>query len=416
MSRFHYSKAVGEARRCSAEVGNCPLAPLSEHFQTYKEASLYAEERNTETNGGSFSGATHTKEELSESGDVIDDPNLELKDLEIREADFSTMTLEEKKDHQHSILTVAMKRGESLTGRLQEQHKKFVSEVVNQEMASGRTTSIVHAKKRNGRILKDAKGRTVYTESRRKDQEEVLKRFKDKYKDTPSEKKALVSGGIGGAGKGSTLRLRKEIDPDNPEEYAVANPDDIKEEMAELGMIPHIKGTTPMDLNTLVHEEASMLTKELQRELIEQDKNVVFDRTIAKTGNIMSELDDVKERGYKVEGVFVDVTKDVSEKRADSRYLQILDQYLVSNGESGNGGRFLPDFVNSDKVATSGHSTVNAENFQQLAEDGYFDNASYFDNNVNGRDPEEISEEDFQLRGKRRIASSERSASKLPDL
>lgn len=393
MKKYHYSKSTGEVRPCLASLGNCPLASLSEHFEDKVEAIQYAEEKNFQEHGGSFSGATHNKNNLV---------NLNLKDLEMKASDFSALPLEAKKKHQQLVLDTAMNQKRGLTKYLKGQHQEFVNEVITNEISAGRTTNVLYAQIENGRLVQDAKGKIVYTPERQKQQEAVLDHFMDKYKDTPSDKKSLVSGGLGGAGKGHTLFFSKGIDADNPKQYAVANPDDIKEEMAERGMIPKIEGTTPMDLNTLAHEEASMLTKELQRRLIKQEKNIVFDRTISKTNNIKAELEEVKRKGYEVEGVFVDVTQETSENRAGSRYTKVLDEYLVSNGHTGNGGRFLPAFVNSHQAPTTNHNSLNAENFQELVEDKYFDKVSYFDNNTDGKDPKEIPAEEFLARGEKK--------------
>jgi hypothetical protein len=66
------------------------------------------------------------------------------------------------------------------------------------------------------------------------------------------EYKAVVAGGLGGAGKTTVLGRHAVI---NLTEYLVINPDDIKEQMARRGLIPHVEGLSPMEASDLVHED-----------------------------------------------------------------------------------------------------------------------------------------------------------------
>ena len=71
---------------------------------------------------------------------------------------------------------------------------------------------------------------------------------------------AVVAGGLGGAGKTTVLGDHEGIDPTK---YLTINPDDLKEELAQRGMIPKVDGLSPMEASDLVHEESSYLARQL---------------------------------------------------------------------------------------------------------------------------------------------------------
>ena len=68
-------------------------------------------------------------------------------------------------------------------------------------------------------------------------------------------------GGLGGAGKTTILKGQANVDLSR---YLMINPDDIKEEMAQRGLVPHIEGLSPMEASDLVHEESSAIAKQDQ--------------------------------------------------------------------------------------------------------------------------------------------------------
>jgi ABC-type nitrate/sulfonate/bicarbonate transport system ATPase subunit len=72
--------------------------------------------------------------------------------------------------------------------------------------------------------------------------------------DVPSDGRAVIAGGIAGAGKTTVLESFAGIDRS---QHLTVNPDEIKEKMAERRMIPGADGLSPMERSGLVHEESS---------------------------------------------------------------------------------------------------------------------------------------------------------------
>jgi hypothetical protein len=78
--------------------------------------------------------------------------------------------------------------------------------------------------------------------------------------DVPGDGRAVVAGGIAGAGKTTVLESFGGIDRS---QYLTVNPDEVKEKMAERRMIPDVDGLSPMERSGLVHEESSQAASDL---------------------------------------------------------------------------------------------------------------------------------------------------------
>lgn len=205
----------------------------------------------------------------------------------------------------------------------------------------------------------------------------------------PNNGEAVIAGGLGGAGKTTTLKGHAGIDPGN---YLNINPDDIKEELAARGVIPDVPGAadlSPMERAALVHEESSRIAKLLAEKAYRDRKNVMWDITMSSESSVASRVDDMRGAGYgKITGVFVDIPVEVSVSRAMARYRRGVDDY--HNGK-GYGGRFVPPAVIRAQRSSSG-GTVNRETFDKMR--GTFDAWSVFDNSVDGRAPQRIAASD----------------------
>ncbi|WP_034252270.1 zeta toxin family protein [Bifidobacterium crudilactis] len=94
-------------------------------------------------------------------------------------------------------------------------------------------------------------------------------------RDARHDGRLVFAGGMGGAGKSTILRMMGGTDG-----YITVNPNDIKERMAQEGMIPNVRGLTPMEASPLVHEEASRMSKEIIHELSRTNTNMVIDKTM----------------------------------------------------------------------------------------------------------------------------------------
>lgn len=189
-----------------------------------------------------------------------------------------------------------------------------------------------------------------------------------------SDGKAVIAGGLGGAGKSTVLGKHLGV---NPKDYVTVNPDDVKEEMAKLGMVPKIEGLSPMEAAALVHEESSHIANLIARRAMADHKNIIYDITMSSKGSVQRRLDELKEHGYSSpRGVFVDIPVETSVQRALARHRRGMEQHRA--GEPGAlGGRYVPpSIIRQNKSSTA--SSANREVFDSLR--GQFGSSDLFDN------------------------------------
>jgi predicted kinase len=192
----------------------------------------------------------------------------------------------------------------------------------------------------------------------------------------PCDGRAIIAGGLGGAGKTTVLRESAGIDLT---QYFTINPDDIKEEMARRGLIPELAGLTPMEASDLVHEESSHIAKRLAHRAEAEGKNVIWDITMASYESTASRIENLRTSGYKVQGIFVDISVESSIRRADARHREGHEYYR--NGV-GLGGRYVPPEVIRAQ-ADSEWGSKNRKIFETVKDQ--FDYWQRYDNSVNGR-------------------------------
>jgi predicted ABC-type ATPase len=193
------------------------------------------------------------------------------------------------------------------------------------------------------------------------------------------EYKAVVAGGLGGAGKTTVLGRHAVI---NLTEYLVINPDDIKEQMARRGLIPHVEGLSPMEASDLVHEESSVIAKRLAHRAYAAGKNLVWAVTMSTGNSTMKRIEALRSAGYaQVHGVFVDIPVEVSVRRADTRHREGHDAYLTGNGL---GGRYVAAEVIRSR-ADEEWGSKNRRNFDQVKD--RFDAWLVYHNSLDYEDP-----------------------------
>lgn len=195
----------------------------------------------------------------------------------------------------------------------------------------------------------------------------------------PNDYEAVIAGGIAGAGKTTVLTDYAGIDLSR---YLMINPDLIKEEMAQRGLVPEVDGLTPMEASELVHEESSAIAKRLAHRAHADGKNVIWDVTMANVSSTEKRISSLGDAGYRrVLGLFVDITVDVSTRRVDSRHREGHDEYRAGIGL---GGRYLrPEMTAAQQDAEWG--TRNRATFERVKH--RFDGWSVYDNSVDGKAP-----------------------------
>lgn len=140
-----------------------------------------------------------------------------------------------------------------------------------------------------------------------------------------------------------------------------------------------------MGVSPLVHEEASEISKELAKRLLRQGTNVIFDVTMASEKSTRSKVAQLKEAGYAVDAVFVDVTPETSMQRAADRHRRGWAKHKEGVG---HGGRILPaDLIEAQRDESGVHNSKNRHAFENLKNENLFDNHMVYDNDVEGRHP-----------------------------
>lgn len=194
----------------------------------------------------------------------------------------------------------------------------------------------------------------------------------------PCERKAIMAGGLGGAGKTTVLEQHAGLDRS---QYLTINPDGIKEEMAERGLVPEVEGLSPMEASDLVHEESSYIAKRLARRAIDDGKNIIWDITMSSTESTEDRLDALSRAGYTSAGIFVDIPVEESIRRADERHRRGHEDYREGIGL---GGRYVqPEVIRSQADPEWG--SLNRRTFEEVKD--RFSTWGLYDNSVRGREP-----------------------------
>jgi predicted ABC-type ATPase len=192
----------------------------------------------------------------------------------------------------------------------------------------------------------------------------------------PWEHRAVVAGGLPGAGKTTVLTGHAGLDLSS---YLVINPDGIKEEMAHGRMLPQVRGLSPMESSMLAHEEASHIAKRLAHRAQAEGKNIAWDMTMSKTGTCTDRIAALRAHGYaQIDAVFVDIPIAVSLARADARHRQGHDDFRAGIGF---GGRFVfAEMILAH--ADRDWGSVNRANFEHVKD--LCDAWSRYDNSADG--------------------------------
>lgn len=219
----------------------------------------------------------------------------------------------------------------------------------------------------------------VWIKSRADQQVGILDDICRSNADVACDGEAVIAGGLGGAGKSTILSRFAGIDRAT---YLTVNPDEIKDEMAERGMIPAVDGLSPLECSQLVHEESSLVAGSLAKRAYADRRNVIWDVTMSRYESAAERINDLRDAGYTdIVGLFVDIPAAKSVERAQNRHRTGMEEYR--NGR-GHGGRHLsPDLILRQQAADG--QTINRKVFEALKPK--FDRWMVFDNSVDGRDP-----------------------------
>lgn len=152
----------------------------------------------------------------------------------------------------------------------------------------------------------------TWTAQRQRLHEQIIRSYIDRGMENavPGEGEtptAILLGGRGGSGKTSSTA---DMIP-NVDHYLNINSDDVK------AMLPEYQGWNA----SLLHEESSMITDQIERIARELGLNVIYDATMKSEGSAVKRMQDYQAAGYAVDGFFVHTTPYISATRAMARSL-----------------------------------------------------------------------------------------------
>ncbi len=234
--------------------------------------------------------------------------------------------------------------------------------------AAGLRSEKLHTRDGNGQ---------VWTDERASLHQSILEQVYSKAENVPCEFRAVIAGGLPGAGKTTVLTERAGIDLSK---YLVINPDNFKEELARRGMLSEVAGLTPMEASDLAHEESSYLALQLAARAQAEGKNIVWDITMSTDRSTFKRINSLRDAGYnQIGAIFVDIPIEVSIRRTQVRHWEGHQKYLAGEGL---GGRYVPpEVIKKQKDEEWGSS--NKKTFNAIK--GAVNSWRVFDNSVDGR-------------------------------
>ena len=168
--------------------------------------------------------------------------------------------------------------------------------------------------------------RDIWNDERTSQHDQIVQDLYAAATDVPCERRAIIAGGLGGAGKTTVLEKHAGIDLS---QFLTINPDKIKEELAGRNMLPTVPELTPMEASSLAHEESSYLARRLAMRAYAEGKNVIWDITMSRpsSGDRVHEL---RNAGYQhISGIFVDIPVETSVERSNARHRRGYEEYLA---------------------------------------------------------------------------------------
>lgn len=381
MAKWHPRKSDGKAVRCEADVRKCPRTKEGEvhvYANTPGEAQRKIDAIKAEYAGDGFFATASTS-----SPSTVTAPLPEESGNTRTGKAWEQMSLVEQGRECERILNEAIRNRQPISGLDLSLRHQYAERALSQAIRDGKITSKIYASS-------EVPG-MEYTMERHLAQQEIIEDVLKAHDKVPCEGKAVLSGGMGGAGKTTVLTRYLGMDTS---QYITVNPDDIKEIMAERGMIPTLRGLTPMECSTLAHQEASYISSLIMKRAIAEKRNIILDGTMASMKSMRRRTGQLRDGGYHMSAVFVDITPETSQKRATSRYQRGMSKYTTSR--EGQGGRILPASVNQGNTPedTTRFRSRSAENLAALYEDGTIPSTPIVYNN-DGDAPQPVAYDDF---------------------
>jgi len=158
---------------------------------------------------------------------------------------------------------------------------------------------------------------TNYFPHRKALHNEIIQYFLEDSQKNGDEPIAFLLGGGSASGKSTYGEHQEEI-LNNMNKFPVyIDSDLIKEKIPEYSSL---KITNPLEAADIVHDESSDVAKELLERAIQESYDIIFDGTMKNEEKYISLISKLKEKGYEVFAIIVDVPIEHAFKMADMRF------------------------------------------------------------------------------------------------
>ncbi|QZN87739.1 zeta toxin family protein [Cellulomonas sp. C5510] len=179
---------------------------------------------------------------------------------------------------------------------------------------------------------------------------------RERFADVLADKQAIVLAGPPGAGKSTVQRA---ILGDRAGEWLVVDADEFKHALLRTALedgsyrnflvpdrVRELEADgerfAPLELASLVHEESSLLARQLRAEAIADGLNIVVDTVLSSERAALSLGADLEAAGYRVRVVDVETTYEISAARVEQRWRNVTREFLADERATGLGGRWVP--------------------------------------------------------------------------
>jgi predicted ABC-type ATPase len=145
------------------------------------------------------------------------------------------------------------------------------------------------------------------SEERMKYRQTLVAGYLDDGNDAPKSNPPVLylMGGGGAAGKGTVKNTLVKMGRLNTTGAVMVDPDDIKEQLPEYRKLVQMKDGRAA---AIVHEESSLIAKEVVKKAYENKFNIIMDVTLGDPAKGLEQIKTAKDNGYKV--VLIGVTVD----------------------------------------------------------------------------------------------------------
>lgn len=195
----------------------------------------------------------------------------------------------------------------------------------------------------------------IPTPARAQLHQRLLSEARAEVPDVERSRRAYVLAGPPGAGKSTVLKQL--LDEDERKKYLTIDADDFKkallaEAVADGSYQATIKPQQirdleaqgekffPLELASLVHEESSYLALALRNDAIARGENIIIDTVLKDPAGALRMGEQLKQAGYTVQVIDVEVPYEVSEERIRGRWERAYTDAL--EGRNTEGGRWVP--------------------------------------------------------------------------